>query len=90
MFQHIFQKPEISEVQILYCHLYQNPNHEDRQEPALKFKIGDIMSAVFEHHLYQQNLDREAKGEFGTEAEDRVEEEVIRRLAAVGLQLGEM
>ena len=75
----IFLNPEISKIQILGHHLYQDQGDEEGEELALVFSVPDIISAFTEHEWYQNSIDREAKGEMGAEAAAAMEERIIRR-----------
>jgi len=57
----MFPTAEVQSIDILYRHLYRDPNEADAALPVFTIRIADVMSVIWSHERIQQNQDSTKK-----------------------------
>jgi hypothetical protein len=65
----LYPDPQVSKIDILYRHLYRDPNDEDAKTPAFSFKTSDIMSVIMRQEGVQNVRDNVGKRQLQHELE---------------------
>jgi hypothetical protein len=65
----LYPDPRVSKIDVLYRHLYRDPDDGDAQTPAFSFNTGDIMTVIMRQEGVQNTRDNMQKRQLQHELE---------------------